>query len=195
MPVALLRAEGLQSGPLGPLDLSLAAGSCLGVSGPSGSGKSLLLRALADLDPHAGQVWFDGVEQAAVAPTDWRRQVTWVAAESAWWADTAGAHFTTVDQAAWETLGFRPEVAEWEIRRLSSGEKQRLALLRALQIAPRVLLLDEPTSALDAANTARVEALIAGHQRERGMAVVWVSHDPAQLDRVAAEHLTLGTTP
>lgn len=187
-----LRAEGLRSGPLGPLDIRVEAGACLGVSGPSGSGKSLLLRALADLDPHDGEVWLDGLAQAATPPTDWRRRVTWVAAESVWWADTVGEHFRAPDQSAWADLGFAPEVAGWEIRRLSSGEKQRLGLLRALQSRPAVLLLDEPTSALDRVNTERVEALIADYRADTGAAVVWVSHDPAQLDRVADARFLLG---
>lgn len=189
-----LRAVGLRSGPLGPLDLDIASGVCLGVSGPSGSGKSLLLRALADLDPHDGEVSLGGVAQATINPPDWRRRVTWVAAESAWWADTVGEHFRHVDEASWSCLGFGSEVATWEIRRLSSGEKQRLGLLRALQSQPAVLLLDEPTASLDAANTERVEALIDTYRARTQATLVWVSHDPAQLDRVADARLTLGTS-
>jgi ABC-type iron transport system FetAB ATPase subunit len=69
--------------------------------------------------------------------------------------------------------------------RLSSGEKQRLALLRLLANQPRVLLLDEPTANLDPENTRRVEAVIREYCRERAAAVVWVSHDREQAARVA----------
>ncbi|MCB1734122.1 MAG: ATP-binding cassette domain-containing protein [Gammaproteobacteria bacterium] len=187
-----LTALALRTGPIDGISVSVEAGACLGISGPSGSGKSLLLRAIADLDPHAGTIHLNGNAQTDVAPTEWRRQVTWVAAESAWWADTVGAHFTHRDDPAWTALGFASESANWEISRLSTGEKQRLGLLRALQHAPLVLLLDEPTSALDASNTTRVEALIAAYRARTGAAVIWVSHDPAQLDRVSDTRLALG---
>lgn len=187
-----LLAHALSTGPIDGIDITLDAGSCLGISGPSGSGKSLMLRALADLDPHQGEIRLDGAAQIDTAPTDWRRQVAWVAAESAWWADTVKEHFDHVDPAAWKALGFGPETADWEVRRLSTGEKQRLGLLRALQNQPQVLLLDEPTSALDASNTERVENLISEYRASTGAAVIWVSHDPAQLDRVSATRLDLG---
>ena len=187
-----LVAHALRTGPIERIDIALAAGSCLGVSGPSGSGKSLMLRALADLDPHQGDIRLNGAAQSDTSPTDWRRQVAWVAAESAWWADTVKEHFDHIDPSAWKALGFAPETADWEVRRLSTGEKQRLGLLRALQNEPQVLLLDEPTSALDASNTERVEKLISEYRSRTGAAVIWVSHDPAQLDRVSATRLDLG---
>lgn len=187
-----IQAQALASGPLAAIDLSVGAGRCLGISGPSGSGKSLLLRALADLDPHQGEVTLDGVSQAAIDPPEWRRQVTWLAAESAWWADTVGEHFRDIDARAWRQLGFGHETAAWQVARLSTGEKQRLALLRAMQAQPPVLLLDEPTAALDADNTARVEALVADYRARHGAAVIWVSHDPAQLARVSEQRLVLG---
>jgi ABC-type iron transport system FetAB ATPase subunit len=80
---------------------------------------------------------------------------------------------------------------QWQVSRLSTGEKQRLALARALMNQPRVLLLDEPTASLDAANTQVVEALIAGYRRDSGTAVLWVSHDAEQAARVADRQLQL----
>jgi ABC-type iron transport system FetAB ATPase subunit len=74
------------------------------------------------------------------------------------------------------------------VTRLSSGEKQRLALLRLLANQPRVLLLDEPTANLDPQNTRRVEAMIAAYREARGAAVVWISHDREQAARVCDRH-------
>ena len=80
---------------------------------------------------------------------------------------------------------------DWSVARLSSGERQRLALLRVLANRPPVLLLDEPTANLDEATTARVEALLKDYRTLHGAGVLWVSHDPQQLRRVADRHLRI----
>ena len=78
-----------------------------------------------------------------------------------------------------------PVKVEWEVQRLSSGERQRLAIARALAGGPAALLLDEPTANLDHTSTKRVERLIAAWRDQTGGCVLWVSHDPAQRARVA----------
>lgn len=171
--------------------LEVAAGECVCLSGPSGAGKSLLLRAIADLDPHEGQVWLDGRESREFAPRDWRRQVGLLPAESQWWRERVGDHFAEVDEARWQALGFGPETQDWQVARCSTGERQRLALLRLLANKPRVLLLDEPTAALDPTAVQRVEAMVAAYREEHQAAVLWVSHDPAQMQRVAARQLRI----
>ncbi|MBT4710272.1 MAG: ATP-binding cassette domain-containing protein [Alphaproteobacteria bacterium] len=137
--------------PLGPISFEIADGECLAVTGPSGGGKSLLLRALADLDPNTGQVALDGQPREAIPAPEWRKRVTYVATEPGWWANQVWQHF-----ADWGTaiplvqrLGLVAECADWPISRLSTGERQRLGLARALVLKPRVLLLDEVTSGLD----------------------------------------------
>jgi ABC-type iron transport system FetAB ATPase subunit len=67
---------------------------------------------------------------------------------------------------------------------LSTGEKQRLAILRSLEKKPAILLLDEPTSALDADNVKRVEELFYNQKIEKNISLMWVSHDEDQLKRV-----------
>lgn len=180
-----LTLEALDTQLLQPLDLTIAAGECVAIRGPSGSGKSRLLRAVADLDPSGGTVRLDGREREAVPAPQWRRKVALMGAESQWWHERVGDHFTEVDETLLERLGFTSAVMEWEIPRLSSGEKQRLALARLLANRPRALLLDEPTANLDADNGRRVEALVRDYRHERQAATLWIGHDPAQLERVA----------
>jgi putative ABC transport system ATP-binding protein len=183
-----LEARALQVRHIGPLDFAMAAGECVSLSGESGTGKSLLLRALADMEPHGGQVLLDGVPCDAMAPTRWRRNVALLAAESAWWHDRVGAHFSDPQVSLLMELGFQEQVLAAEVHRLSTGERQRLALLRLLAGSPRVLLLDEPTASLDPQNTRRVERLLSRYRENRNAALLWVSHDPEQVRRVAQRH-------
>ena len=166
--------------------LDLEDGACLVLTGPSGGGKSRLLRAIADLDPNRGRISLDGVERAAVSGPAWRRQVIYLAADAGWWAERVDAHYPDWSEAtgAAERLGLAAEVGSWPVARLSTGERQRLALVRALVRKPRVLLLDEPTSGLDPDAVAAVEDLLLQERRERSTAFVWVTHDPLQARRV-----------
>ena len=111
--------------------------------------------------------------------------------ESAWWDDVVASHFTAVDEGLLAAVGLDTEVMNWSVARLSSGERQRLVLVRLLCNKPDVLLLDEPTANLDPQNVERAEALVAGLKQNGSMAVLWVSHDPAQIDRVASRELRL----
>ena len=185
-----LDIEGLARPGLEPVTLAVEAGSCIAVSGPSGSGKSLFLRALADLDPNEGEVRLDGKARSALPAPDWRRQVVYVATDSGWWADTVAQHFH--DWAALtakaEALGLPAEAGDWPVERLSTGERQRLSLLRALEAEPAVLLLDEPTSGLDPRATEAVEALIKAHRADGGT-IVMATHDAAQAERLADARL------
>jgi phosphate-transporting ATPase len=182
----MLQVRDLRTNILKPASLSLSAGECIAVRGPSGAGKTLLLRAIADLDPNEGLVTLDGRDRSAIAGPEWRRLVGYVPAEPGWWADTVGEHFGewTAALAFVRDLGFPEETKAWPITRLSTGERLRLALIRALTVRPKVLLLDEPTAALDAASVAAVESLI-GTRIRTGLAVLWVTHDAEQARRVA----------
>ena len=82
-----LDVEGLRFGGVGPVDLWLAPRECLALGGPSGAGKSRLLRAIADLDVHEGRVACQGTTAEALEPSEWRRRVGMLAADSRWWRD------------------------------------------------------------------------------------------------------------
>lgn len=191
MAMADLRVHGLRFLDWEAMSFVVAAGECVGLSGDSGSGKSLLLRGLADLDPHAGEVSLGGARCSEMAAPEWRRRVGMLAAESRWWFDGVRAHFPEgVDAGLFEALGFAGgEVLDWEVRRLSAGERQRLALARLLARRPEALLLDEPTANLDERSAGLVEALIASYREEHGAPVLWVGHSGEQLRRVAGRRL------
>lgn len=176
--VPLLAVRGLERAGLVCAELQVAAGECVAVTGPSGSGKTLLLRAIADLDPNQGEVRLSGQVRERYPAPAWRRQVMLVPAEPGWWAVQVLAHFRTPpDTAMLGRLGFRDEVLDWAIDRLSTGERQRLALARALAESPRVLLLDEPTSALDLYHSLHIMAVLKRLTREQNMVTLVAIHD------------------
>lgn len=175
------------------VSFDLQDGECVALQGPSGAGKTLLLRSIADLDPNEGRVKLDGTLREAMPAPVWRKRVTYLATEPGWWSDTVQEHFSHWIDALplVERLGLPPSCGPWPIQRLSTGEKQRLGLARALMLRSRVLLLDEPTSALDAASTAVVESLIA-ERILNGTSVMWSTHDNAQARRVGSRVLVMG---
>lgn len=187
--VPLLAVRGLERAGLVCAELQVAAGECVAVTGPSGSGKTLLLRAIADLDPNQGEVRLSGQVRERYPAPAWRRQVMLVPAEPGWWAVQVLAHFRTPpDTVMLRRLGFRDEVLDWAIDRLSTGERQRLALARALAESPRVLLLDEPTSALDEDSKRAVEGLLNEHLAGGG-GILMTTHEQAQIARLAAREV------
>ncbi|PSJ40116.1 ABC transporter [Zobellella taiwanensis] len=187
-PASGLRLDQLQVGTLAPVSLTVAPGEILCLSGPSGSGKSRLLRAVADLDAHGGEIWLGELCQSRVKGHCWRGWVMLVPADSQWWGERVGDHLNLPCGEPAAALGFAEAVEEWQVSRLSSGEKQRLALLRAWSRQPRALLLDEPTANLDPRLTERTERWILHWARSAGLPVVWISHDPGQIARVADRH-------
>jgi putative ABC transport system ATP-binding protein len=182
------------------LHLELNPGDRGMLVGPSGTGKSLLLRCLCGLDhPDEGQVLYDG---RTVLPKDvpsFRSQVLYVQqtpalvqgsvadnvnlpsdfkvhAGSGSLGDLASALFEALDRPA--------DFMTRRASRLSGGEAQLVGLVRALALEPRVLLLDEPTAHLDGGTTRRVEELVSSWTGGGERAVLWTSHDPAQVERV-----------
>ncbi len=191
----MLRVEHLRIGDLPPLSFEVADGECLAVEGPSGVGKTRLLRAIADLDPVQGHVFFDGAERNEVPSTEWRTMVRYCSAEPAWWTDTPRGSFPAHPvqgrlERLVNCLGLETELLDRPVALLSTGERLRLALARALMDEPRVLLLDEPTAALDADATALVEELLR-YQLNAGRSALLVSHDEEQIERVAHARLLL----
>jgi ABC-type multidrug transport system ATPase subunit len=169
----------------------------LAVEGPSGSGKTRLLRAIADLDDAPGHIFIDGAERHEVRAPKWRRRVRYASAEPAWWTATARQAFQLTAKDAQVRLdrllaamAIKPALLDRPLSELSTGERHRLALARALIDEPRVLLLDEPTSGLDPQAAALVEELIR-FQLLAGRSVILASHDQAQIERLSDARLQL----
>ncbi len=189
----MLCLKDLATDLLGPVSFDAPVGSCTALMGASGAGKTLLLRAIVDLDPNTGDVSLGEHFRSAMSARAWRGIISYVPAESGWWSDRVGDHFPPAPAAAVEQVLEAVALAgslDWNVARLSTGERQRLAIARALVRRPKVLLLDEPTASLDEDATQRVEALIQNHCAS-DLTVVMVTHDQRQAQRVAQQILVM----
>ena len=161
--------------------------------GPSGAGKTSLLRLLNRLDdPSGGEVRFDGQPIASYAVRMLRRRVGFVFQTAAMFPGTVadnlqaavavgeavGATRTSPPDPAivLDAVGLSASYAAREAASLSGGEQQRVSIARALMTRPEVLLLDEPTSALDPEVAERLLGTIERLTREYGVAAVMVTH-------------------
>jgi putative ABC transport system ATP-binding protein len=179
------------------VDLRVAAGETVTVVGPSGAGKSTLLRLLCRLDePTGGTVYLDGTDYRTLDPTALRARVGMVPQDPALRDGTVRDNVTvgprlrgeTVAPDRVETLLERVDLAGYADRSaadLSGGEAQRVAIARTLMVDPEVILLDEPTASLDPESQSEIEALLRALLADSDRTVVLVTHDQAQVDRVA----------
>ncbi len=194
---------------LHPADFALHAGERAVLTGPSGSGKSVFLRALALLDPlDGGTVLWRGEPVPRASIPRFRGHIAYLRQRPALfdgtvednlrypyrlaaWRDAAFdvAHSRSLLDAARRPADFLGRHAS----ELSGGEAQIVALVRVLQLDPDALLLDEPTASLDPDSARAVEALVGAwfESQRAARATVWVSHDPAQAARVGSRHLTM----
>ena len=185
-----LSIRDLRFGVNGPYSLGCCADEVVCLTGASGIGKTRLLRALADLERYSGKVSLGTHGCADLPAPEWRQKVALIPAESRWWFSEVkphmGDHYCDAELAQLLTeLGFENDVLGWQVSRLSTGEKQRLSVARVLTRRPEALLLDELGSSLDRDNSTLLESVIINYQRTHNTPVLWVSHDKAQIDRIA----------
>jgi len=176
------------------IDLSIAAGEYVAISGPSGSGKSTLLQLLGGLDsPSSGEVLYEDTALGADMDLDTYRSCkvgfifqafhllpTLRAIENVQVAMLARSCKSIERAERAEALlvemGLQSRMRHFP-NELSSGERQRVAIARALANDPAILLADEPTGNLDSKNSAHTMEILIGIQRNRGMTLVIVTHD------------------
>ncbi|PMB00360.1 ABC transporter [Fischerella thermalis CCMEE 5268] len=190
------------------LSFQLFAGERVAVVGASGSGKSLLLRALAGLDPvQAGQIIFQGQPINSYFMPSYRSQIIYLHQRPALWEGTVEENLQRVYKLAvhhnqvynrqlildyLHILHKGADFLQRSIRAISGGEAQIVAFLRALQLSPSVLLLNEPTASLDTDTAQSLEALVAVWQdKDPRRVYLWTSHDPKQLERITNRQITL----
>lgn len=185
------------------LNGSVEAGDFVSIVGPSGSGKSTFLKLCCHLiSPTEGDILWNGTSFQQFSPTELRKRIGYCFQTPVLFGDLVESNMSfpysirkqAMDrervQKLFSCFQMSTEYLQREIRNLSGGEKQRIALIRALLFQPEVLLLDEITSALDTENTKIVEEAIETLNRE-GITVLWVTHNPEQSRRVAKHLLTL----
>ncbi len=183
--------------------LDIAAGACVAIQGPSGSGKTSLAHVLAGIErPLAGSVAWDGSEITALpeAPRDrWRRNHVGLVFQQFHLFPALSAlenvllparfaHFSLPDalvqrgRALLGTVGVR---IAGDVRLMSRGEMQRIAVARALLFAPPVLIADEPTASLDRSAARGVAYLLFAACADSGATLIVITHDAALARRCA----------
>ena len=179
-------------------DLAVEAGSITAVMGPSGAGKTTLLNLIAGFEkPETGRILIGDTDVTGLGPAE--RPVSMVFQENNLFAHlnvekniglgrSPSLRLTDADQAAIHEALARTGLATKEKRlpsELSGGERQRVALARALVRDRPVLLLDEPFASLGPALREDMIELLAGLHRDRGMTVLFVTHQPEDARRIA----------
>jgi putative ABC transport system ATP-binding protein len=192
------------------LDAVFRPGMLTAVTGPSGSGKSTLLALLAGLDtPDEGEIVIGDVVLSSLdrdARAAFRRESIGVVGQVPGLSSALSArenvelalalrgvegvevHERTIDALAIVGLA---DHADRSVARLSAGERERVALARAIAAGPSLLIADEPTARLDSVTTLAIGGLLADLAREHGTTVVCATHDPLVI-ALAGEELRLG---
>jgi putative ABC transport system ATP-binding protein len=183
------------------VDALVPDGEITAIVGPSGAGKSTLLRAINLLiEPSSGEVYLDGEPTRSLDPLELRRRVGMVfqiptlfgnSVEDAILYGTRLVGRSADPGHLLEVVGLDASLAGRDPQSLSVGQQQRVTVARALALEPEALLLDEPTSALDEAARHKVEELVRDLNARLGLTMVFVSHDLAQVRRVADKVVVL----
>ena len=187
--------------------LSLEEGRVLGILGPNGAGKTTLLEILAFLQaPTSGELIFNGerIDFNANALIHLRRKVVIVGQHPILFTTTVSKNLEfplgvrklpkenrerMIDELL-DLVGMSP-FRNARAHNLSGGETQRVAIARALGCSPEVILFDEPTANVDVENQIAIERIIQEVNREKGISVIFTTHDMIQASRLADQTMFL----
>ena len=204
----IIRLEnvGFQAGKheiLTNINFTVEEGQLITVTGPSGGGKSTLLKLIGLLNsPTTGSIQYQGKNIFEYEPTEYRKEVSYFFQNAVLFDDTVR-----------DNLSFPAKIREIEfdesraieglnivqlpstyldkpIQELSGGEKQRVALIRNLMYPPKVLLMDEVTSSLDKENRDIVVSFIRRLNEEEKVTVLWITHNQDEID-ASSEIITI----
>nr|WP_283214796.1 ATP-binding cassette domain-containing protein [Paenibacillus sp. HWE-109] len=167
------------------------------ILGPSGQGKSTLLRVLATLESKdGGHITLHGKHSGNWNPAEWRKKVCYVPQQPSMLPITVADNLAIVSKLHQRAFDQRLAAdlmgqvglgdLDWSQKAadLSGGQKQRVQLVRSMLLGSDLLLLDEATSALDAQSKQAVETTLMKWHEERGTALIWVTHEAQQARRV-----------
>lgn len=175
----------------------------ISIVGPSGSGKSTFLKLCSCLiSPTEGNIIYKDKSYMEYDPIKWRKYIAYCFQTPYLFGQTVMDNLKfpysirnskfdlTRAEELFVEFKFSRDYLTREVKNLSGGEKQRIALIRTLLFEPDILLLDEVTSALDVDNTLIVENVIQS-LNESGVTILWVTHNPKQSKKYANKLLTI----
>jgi putative ABC transport system ATP-binding protein len=186
------------------VSFEVGQGDVVAIVGDSGSGKSTLLRCINRLtEPSKGSIFVDGSEIRTLSPPELRRQLSMVFQFPAvfpgsvkqnvqYGLELMGGKSEERVLRAIEDVGLDVTFLKRNAEKLSGGELQRVCLARSLAVGPKALLLDEPTSSLDSKAARKIEQTVRELKENRGLAILWVTHDIEQAKRMAPKAVMLG---
>ncbi len=188
---------------LNNISVRIENGDFISIIGPSGSGKSTFLKLCSHLiSPSHGTILFCGKNINDCPPTELRKEIAYcfqaaylfgqTVKENIYFPFSIRSEVPDPDKISelFSMFHMSEEFLDKEVKNLSGGEKQRLALIRSLVYRPQILLLDEATSALDNENAKIVENVIASLNKD-GITVLWVTHSIEQAKRHANKVLNI----
>ena len=177
------------------ISFSVQVGDIITVTGPSGGGKSTLLKIMGHLlSPTSGIIQYNGKDINEYEPTEYRKEVSYFFQNAVLFDETVRDNLAfpadiredtfNEDQAirGLKTVQLSDTYLDKPIKELSGGEKQRVALIRNLMYPPKVLLMDEVTSSLDAENREIVLSFIRQLNEEENVTILWITHNQEEIE-------------